>query len=68
MTARVGTALRAIDLHKTYRRGRERVRALGGISIAVGPGEVVALLGRSGSGKTTLLDRLLGWGSGCSRS
>ncbi|MGY1723986.1 ABC transporter ATP-binding protein [Blastococcus sp. SYSU DS0533] len=55
------TALRAAGLHKTYRRGRERVHALRAVGIEVHPGETVALLGRSGSGKTTLLNCLLGW-------
>ncbi len=50
--------LSARDLVKVYRRGASEVRAVDGISLDIGAGEFMAVMGRSGSGKTTLLDLL----------
>ena len=46
----------AIELSKTYRRGREEVRALDSVSFEIGQGEFLAVTGPSGAGKTTLLN------------
>ncbi len=46
------------DLEKEYRTGPEVVRVLRGANIAVGAGEVAALVGASGVGKSTLLHLL----------
>src|SRR5262249_14212695 len=43
------------ELTRHYRKGRNLVRALDGVSLEIGAGEFASVVGRSGSGKTRLL-------------
>ncbi|TDX08537.1 peptide/nickel transport system ATP-binding protein [Kribbella sp. VKM Ac-2566] len=53
--------LEATDLHVEFSgRGGRRARAVDGVNLSVGAGEIVALVGESGCGKTTLARTLLG--------
>lgn len=48
------------DLYKIYPIGKNRVRALNGVSFQIYEGEFCAIVGASGSGKSTLLNMLAG--------
>ena len=50
--------IRTRDLARTYQFGDTEVRALDGVTIEVGTGEFVAVMGPSGSGKSTFMNVL----------
>jgi putative ABC transport system ATP-binding protein len=54
------------NVSKSYRRGRQDVPVLSGLSMSVGLGDFAAITGPSGSGKTTLLNLLGGLDKPCS--
>jgi peptide/nickel transport system ATP-binding protein len=51
---------RVRDLVVTFRRGGQLVRAVRGVDLVIGRGEILGLVGESGSGKTVLGHTLLG--------
>ena len=54
------TAVRCVDICKTYRQGEVDIKALDHLSIEVKKGEFVCLMSPSGGGKTTLLNAIGG--------
>lgn len=55
-----GPAISMRDVHLSLGRGAARVHILKGISLDIGEGEAVGLIGPSGSGKSTLLMTMAG--------
>jgi putative ABC transport system ATP-binding protein len=51
-----GSLIRAEDLWKIYRLGKQDVKALQGVSFTVQLNEFLAIMGPSGSGKSTLMN------------
>jgi putative ABC transport system ATP-binding protein len=58
-SAAAGSAvIRVEEVHKYYELGETRVHALRGVSVEIGRGVFVAIMGASGSGKSTFMNML----------
>ncbi|MGY8526927.1 ABC transporter ATP-binding protein [Paracidovorax citrulli] len=53
------SAISVRDLHVAFRGGGKTIRAVNGVSLEIGAGEAVALIGESGSGKSVTLRALM---------
>lgn len=59
-TSATPVVLSARDVTKSYKRGKQMIDVLRGVSLDVHEGEIIAITGASGSGKSTLLQLIGG--------